>query len=117
MLNRVMLIGNLGAGKTVIARGVARGLGYKGVVNSPSFSLVKIYRGRLTMNHCDLYRLNPGSDIRDIGLEEMIEEDNSIAVLEWSEDFPVAETTPRWEIGIKILDDDEKRQINWKKID
>lgn len=112
----ILLIGDLGAGKTVIARGIAAGTGYTGVVSSPSFSLVKIYRGKLTMNHCDLYRLDPESDLRNIGLEEMIEEENSITVFEWGEKFPLAKTKPRWEIRIKITGGINQRQINWKNI-
>jgi len=112
----ILLIGDLGAGKTVVARGIARGIGYSGIVSSPSFSLVKIYRGRLTMNHCDLYRLDPESDLRNIGLEEMIEEENSITVFEWGENFPPGKTMPRWEIRIEITGGINRRQINWKNI-
>lgn len=112
----IILIGNLGAGKTVLARGIAAGIGYSGIVSSPSFSLVNIYRGKLTMNHCDLYRLDPASDLRNIGLEEMIEDENSLTVFEWGENFALAKTRPRWEIRIEIAGGVDRRQIIWKII-
>jgi len=112
----VFLIGKLGTGKTVIARGIARGLGWEGAVNSPSFSLVKVYRGRMTIYHCDLYRLKPGEDIRQIGLEEQMEEADSVSIFEWSEDFPIAGYVPRWEVRIGDGVKEEERVIRWEKV-
>jgi tRNA threonylcarbamoyladenosine biosynthesis protein TsaE len=111
----VFLIGDLGVGKTTLARGIAQGLNYQGLVTSPSFTLLKTYLGRMLMRHCDLYRLKPGDNINDLGLEEMLEGDG-IAVFEWSENFPIAQTTPRWEVRIAYCKFPKERSIKWKRI-
>jgi tRNA threonylcarbamoyladenosine biosynthesis protein TsaE len=79
------LSGDLGAGKTQLVKGIARGLGIKARVHSPTFTLVNIYPGgRLTLFHLDLYRLNGPEDIRAAGLEEYLRPDG-VAVIEWAE--------------------------------
>ena len=83
--NVFLLSGDLGAGKTVFAKGLAAGLEIDPAdVTSPSFTLVNSYEGRLRMYHIDLYRLDAGA-CRDLGLEEMLEEENAIVVIEWAE--------------------------------
>jgi len=77
----VLLEGQLGAGKTAFARGIAEGLGYDGAaVSSPTFTIVQEYRGRMTMQHADLYRLSP-REVDDLGLEEL--GDGAVLVVEW----------------------------------
>ena len=80
----ILLEGNLGAGKTVIAQGIARGLGVLGVVNSPTFTLIKEYAGRLPLYHFDLYRLEDASEAAELGLDEYLEQ-HGVCVLEWAE--------------------------------
>ncbi len=80
------LTGELGAGKTQLVKGLARGLGFRGVVHSPSFALVNEYLGgRLTLFHLDLYRLDTVDQIVQAGLEELIPPRDGIAVVEWAE--------------------------------
>lgn len=79
----VLLSGTLGAGKTVLARGIARGLKAGSWHGSPTFTLINEYHGRLDMAHVDLYRLASG-DAADLGLEEYVEQ-NWVLVLEWPE--------------------------------
>ena len=112
----VFLIGDLGSGKTLIARGIARGLGYDGTVTSPSFTLVKTYPGKHTIHHCDLYRLQPEDDLYELGLEDIIGE-NTLVIFEWGEDFPIASYIPRWEIRIKFAESADRRTIEWKKVE
>ena len=82
------LIGDLGAGKTVFARGYARGLGISGPVTSPTFTLVNTYEGRMpdgsrrTLHHFDLYRLVEAEELHDIGWEEYFD-DEAICLVEW----------------------------------
>ena len=82
------LVGDLGAGKTVFARGFARGLGISGPITSPTFTLVNTYEGRMpdgsrrTLHHFDLYRLFEAEELHDIGWEEYFD-DEAICLVEW----------------------------------
>ena len=79
------LSGDLGAGKTQLVKGVARGLGIAARVHSPTFALVNIYTGgRLTLFHVDLYRLDTREQIAAAGLEEYLNPEG-VAVIEWAE--------------------------------
>jgi tRNA threonylcarbamoyl adenosine modification protein YjeE len=79
----VLLKGELGAGKTTFVRGVARGCDSRAPVASPTFQLVRIYPGRVQLAHVDLYRLAEGDEMRDLGLEELL--DAGAVVVEWGE--------------------------------
>lgn len=85
----VLIQGELGAGKTTFVRGVARGCGSTATVASPTFQLVRVYRGRLQLAHVDLYRLNANADLRDIGLEELLDE--GAVVVEWGDRIDAAD--------------------------
>lgn len=112
----MLLIGSLGVGKTVAARGISRGLGYDGIVSSPSFTLIKVYEGKQKIIHCDLYRLKPEDDIRDLGIEEFLDED-SITLFEWSEKFSFSEKKPRYEVEIELGSYDTERIISWRYVE
>lgn len=84
----VLLKGGLGAGKSELARGIARGLGIAGPVPSPSFTILNAYdEGRLPLYHFDWYRIEDPAEISEMGLEEMIGGDG-VALIEWSEKAP-----------------------------
>jgi tRNA threonylcarbamoyladenosine biosynthesis protein TsaE len=98
------LSGDLGAGKTQLVKGFARGLGITQRVHSPTFALVNIYTGgRLTLFHLDLYRLETREQILAAGLEEYLTPDG-VTVIEWAE---------RWFDN----DRDKNREIRWAKIE
>lgn len=82
----VILSGELGAGKTTFAQGVARGLGITDYVTSPTFTLVHTYQGRLTLVHCDFYRLKNTQEVTNIGFSDYLTSD-SVVLIEWGEDF------------------------------
>ena len=88
----VFLIGELGAGKTVFAKGVASGLGLRSVrdVCSPTFTLLNVYQARVPVYHLDLYRLCGGDEVRDLGFEEYV--GDGVILVEWGEkiDFPLS---------------------------
>ncbi len=81
------LTGPLGAGKTRLAQGIARGAGYGGRVRSPSFALLHIYRGRLPLRHFDLYRLDSVDDGTAGEWEEAMEAEG-ISMIEWADRVP-----------------------------
>src|SRR5690349_15600872 len=81
----VALNGDLGAGKTALVRGLARGLGCTSRVHSPTFTLVNVYEGgRLPLFHLDLYRLETAEQLYSAGVDEYLQPDG-IAVIEWAE--------------------------------
>lgn len=79
-----LLVGNLGAGKTCLTQGIARGLGIDEYTASPSFVIVREYRGRLPMYHMDLYRLENVAEITDLGLDDYFF-GAGVSVVEWAD--------------------------------
>lgn len=97
----IELIGDVGAGKTTFVRGLARGLGAKDKVSSPTFTVEQIYRGRLNIHHFDFYRLSqPGLVAHE--LQEALEAPNSLVAIEWAETvrdvLPQGHTTILFEV-------------------
>jgi tRNA threonylcarbamoyladenosine biosynthesis protein TsaE len=85
------LSGDLGAGKTQLVKGIARGLGSRARVHSPTFTLVNEYPdGRLPLFHLDLYRLATRDEVRGAGLEEYLLQPRGVAVVEWFERWHTA---------------------------
>lgn len=83
----ICLYGELGCGKTVFARGVAAGLDVRETVTSPTFVLLKIYRGRLPVYHFDFYRLEDPGELECLGFEEYIPGEG-VALVEWAGNLP-----------------------------
>ena len=82
--DRLALVGPLGAGKTQFAKGFATGLGIEAVVNSPSFTLMAEYEGRLTLFHQDLYRLADADEVLAGGLLDE-RQDDGVTLSEWAD--------------------------------
>ena len=88
--------GDLGAGKTAFTRGLARGLGYKESVTSPTYTIVNEYLGgRLPLFHFDMYRLRSADDLWDIGWDDYLDR-NGVCAVEWSENVTEAMDDAIW---------------------
>lgn len=108
----ITLNGDLGAGKTTFTQGFAKGLGVTRNVNSPTFTIMKQYQGRLPLYHMDVYRLEDTGD--DIGLEEYINGDG-VAIIEWSN--LIESSLPAERLGIMIeRTGDEERQLTFAPV-
>lgn len=103
----ITMEGDLGAGKTTMTKGIAKGLGINEIVNSPTFTIMKTYQGRLKLFHLDVYRIE--NAISDFELEEYFE-DNGVCVIEWANQ--IKELLPDELLEISIFDlGDDKRQL------
>jgi tRNA threonylcarbamoyladenosine biosynthesis protein TsaE len=105
----VLLIGNLGAGKTTLAKGIVRGLGAAepDEVSSPTFTLIHEYGEPPKVYHIDLYRLERADEVRSLGLEELFEKE-AVIVVEWGERFPEIMPAERIEIRIEAGEGDRR---------
>ncbi len=112
----IALSGDLGAGKTQLVRGLARGLGVAGRVHSPTFTLVNEYAGgRLKLFHLDLYRLETVEQILTAGIEEYLSPEG-VAVIEWAErlatgGWPLAAGKKFVRVKIEIVNETERMII------
>jgi len=104
----VLLIGNLGAGKTTLAKGIVNGVGAAAPedVSSPTFTLIHEYGGGRAY-HVDLYRLDEPREVATLGLEEIFDRD-ALVLVEWGERFPKLMPPARTEIRITTLAGDER---------
>jgi tRNA threonylcarbamoyladenosine biosynthesis protein TsaE len=105
----VLLIGNLGAGKTTLAKGIAKGLGAADPdqVSSPTFTLIHEYGELRRIYHVDLYRLDRVTEVASLGLEELFEKE-SVVLVEWGERFPQIMPDKRIEIRITAGEGDQR---------
>lgn len=109
----ISLRGSLGAGKTVFAKGVAKALGIKDAIVSPTFTLVQEYNGSIPMYHMDLYRISTEEDFLMIGGEDLLYSDG-VCLIEWSEviDEMLPEDTTYIEIKVN---EDQSRTVTIKE--
>ncbi|PYT12171.1 MAG: tRNA (adenosine(37)-N6)-threonylcarbamoyltransferase complex ATPase subunit type 1 TsaE [Acidobacteria bacterium] len=110
----VLLIGNLGAGKTTLAKGIVAGLGVAPPeeVSSPTFTLIHEYGGG-RVYHVDLYRLDRPEDVATIGLDEILDRD-AVVLIEWGERFPRLMPENRIEVRLDTISN-EYRQVSIKQ--
>ena len=101
----VVLIGDLGTGKTVMAQGIAGGLGVVEPVVSPTFTLAREYRGRVPVHHLDVYRLDRMQEAIDLGLDELF--DGAVTLIEWGDGVRDLLPTDRLEIELELFPPDE----------
>jgi tRNA threonylcarbamoyladenosine biosynthesis protein TsaE len=110
----VLLIGQLGAGKTTLAKGIVKGLGAADPdeVSSPTFTLIHEYGSEGRVFHIDLYRLDQPREVATLGLDDLFDR-QAIVLIEWGERFPQFLPAERTEIRVRTMGD-EKREIEVK---
>ena len=106
----VLLSGDLGAGKTTLVQGFARGLGITGPVVSPTFILVRTYQGRLTLVHADAYRMDNLQEVTDLDLPELLD-DGGVALVEWGDVIAPVLPADYLEIRLEFGEGDDDRHI------
>lgn len=104
----VGLYGDLGAGKTCLVRGLARGLHCTGEATSPTFTLIHEYPGRPPLYHFDLYRLRGSAELEDLDCDDYFF-GRGVTVVEWAEKAGPLLPRRRWEVRLEILDEDLRR--------
>jgi tRNA threonylcarbamoyladenosine biosynthesis protein TsaE len=106
----VLLYGDLGAGKTLFAKGLSDGFGVTDVneVSSPTFTLINEYSGRVKIYHIDLYRIEPGR-LEGLGLEEIFDDPNAAVIVEWAERLGTFETPGALKVFLSYVDDHSRR--------
>lgn len=108
----ILLIGNLGAGKTTLAKGIVAGLGAAGIdeVSSPTFTLIHEYGDRGRVYHIDLYRLETAAEVATLGLDEIFDRE-AVVLVEWGERFPALMPAARIEVRLRALDDNRREIV------
>jgi tRNA threonylcarbamoyladenosine biosynthesis protein TsaE len=102
----VVLTGDLGAGKTVLAKGIAAGLGVREPVVSPTFTIVREYEGDVPLQHLDVYRLDHFQEVIDLGLDELLD-GHAVTIVEWGEAVSALLPVDRLEVSLLLLPPEE----------
>ena len=110
----LVLIGDLGTGKTAFAQGLAAALGVDAPVTSPTFTLANRYQGRLVVNHLDVYRLSDLAEARDLAIPELLEQ--GVTLIEWGERILPALPGDRLDVRITFGDGDDDRLIEIRSV-
>ena len=105
----LLLWGDLGAGKSELTRGIAKGLGITGPISSPSFTIMNVYdEGRIPLYHFDWYRLQSSEELYEMGMDEYLGGDG-VAVIEWPGQCPDAIPEKYLSITIEPQEDETRR--------
>ena len=104
----VLLVGELGAGKTCLTQGIAWGLGVQEYARSPTFVLVAQYQGRLPVNHVDLYRVDSVEEALDLGLDDYLQS-GGVTVVEWADRAAAAFPSEHLQVSLEHVDEVTRR--------
>lgn len=105
----VLLVGDLGAGKTAFVQGFAAALGVTAPVTSPTFTLANRYEGRMVVNHLDVYRFDCPEEVSDLDLPEIL--DDGVTLVEWGDTISAALGSEHLSVTIRFGEGDADRRI------
>ena len=111
----VLLVGPLGAGKTTLAKGIARALGVAEEVISPTYTIVSEYQGRLPLHHVDLYRVEGRDQVENLGLDDVLWGDG-VSLVEWGEKIESEIRRPHTRVELRLAADGV-REIEIREVD
>jgi len=107
------LVGNLGSGKTILTKGIAKGIGIVDIVNSPTFKLISEYNSTPPLYHFDFYRIKSVKEIIDFGIEYYYS-NNGVCIIEWANLFPnIIPNSAKW--FIFEIEKNQNRKIIFKE--
>lgn len=112
----VVLAGDLGAGKTSFAQGFGLGLGIDEQITSPTFTLARQYEGRLRLHHLDVYRFDATAEIHDVGLAELLDDDEAVVLIEWGDAILPALPPDLLELRLTLGEGDDDRDIEMRLV-
>lgn len=111
----IVLNGELGAGKTVFTKGLAKGLGINDIITSPTFTILNEYHSSPSLFHFDMYRIEDENELKELGFDEYIGNPNIICAIEWAERVPSLIPTKHILINISKIDENT-REITIKGV-
>jgi tRNA threonylcarbamoyladenosine biosynthesis protein TsaE len=103
----ILFFAGLGAGKTTLTKGIARGLGIEETITSPTYTIVSEYRGRLSLYHIDLYRIEDAEELENLGLWDILG-GSGVSVVEWSQRLPASCVGEAVRIAIRAEGESER---------
>lgn len=112
----VELIGDMGAGKTIFAKGFADGLGIKDTITSPTYTILNIYKGdKVCLNHFDLYRIEEQDELYNLGFSDMFFDKSAICLVEWPQIAEPFIPKTKWIVTINKIGENSREIILEKK--
>jgi len=105
----VSLVGPLGAGKTTLTKGIAKGLLITDVIVSPSYMIAREYQGRMPMHHIDAYRISTLEELAEVGLDDYLPPELGISIVEWPDRIEGLVDISTIQVTIELLEDEDRR--------
>jgi tRNA threonylcarbamoyladenosine biosynthesis protein TsaE len=111
----ILLVGELGAGKTTFVQGFGAALGVTEPITSPTFTLAREYRGRLALHHLDVYRIEQLGEVLDLALPELLDS-GAVTLIEWADAIIPVLPTEYLEVRLEYGDGDDERVISLRPV-